>query len=57
MLKRKQAKKIPVVCARCGWRGKRSSQTIWTACPQCGARADLIVPQDKQRVADRESLS
>jgi predicted nucleic acid-binding Zn-ribbon protein len=39
-----QADKIPVVCARCGWRGKRSRTSIWPACPRCGARADLILP-------------
>ena len=36
--------KVTVVCARCGWRGKRSASTVWPACPSCGARAELIVP-------------
>ena len=44
-MKRKQTEKIAVFCARCGWRGKRSSTSVWPACPQCGARADLIIPQ------------
>jgi DNA-directed RNA polymerase subunit RPC12/RpoP len=39
--------KIAVVCARCGWRGKRSQVTVWPACPKCGARADLIVPRKR----------
>ena len=37
-------RKVAVVCARCGWRGKRSATSVWPACPQCGARANLIVP-------------
>jgi DNA-directed RNA polymerase subunit RPC12/RpoP len=46
MKKRQQPDdKIPVVCARCGWRGKRSRTTGWPACPRCGARAELIVPR------------
>jgi predicted RNA-binding Zn-ribbon protein involved in translation (DUF1610 family) len=43
--KHKPAEKTPVVCARCGWRGKRSSTSAWPACPRCGARAEMIVPQ------------
>lgn len=43
-----KSEKVPVICMRCGWRGKRSSTTIWPACPQCGARAEMIVPQPKE---------
>jgi hypothetical protein len=42
--KTKQPEKIGVVCARCGWRGKRSRATVWPACPRCDAPAGLIVP-------------
>lgn len=47
----KQTDKVPVVCARCGWRGKRSPTTAWPACPRCCARAELIlqVVDSKQR--------
>ena len=41
--KSKQADKVSVVCARCGWLGKRSTTSDWPACPRCGAHADLII--------------
>jgi predicted RNA-binding Zn-ribbon protein involved in translation (DUF1610 family) len=46
---RQQTEKTRVVCARCGWRGTRSKTTVWSACPQCGARAELIVPVQQQQ--------
>jgi predicted nucleic acid-binding Zn-ribbon protein len=54
-MKRKQADKIAVVCARCGWRGKRSRTSIWPACPRCGARADLILPVEPSIEKDDEA--
>jgi hypothetical protein len=42
--RRKSTDKTRVVCARCGWRGKRSRATVWPACPHCNAPAGLIVP-------------
>lgn len=57
MSKREQAEKTPVVCARCGWRGKRSQTTVWPACPRCRARAEMIIPQAKESSENEKETS
>jgi hypothetical protein len=40
----------PVYCPNCGWRGKRSLSTNWSACPKCHAPGHTILPRRTRRV-------